>query len=293
MLIKRGAWLWVISPLPYVGRSVMVVGMDACKQSKDSPTVQALCATMNPYFTMCYSTWRRITDAPRQPGEPRASSIRPPGQLFKEAVLRYFVMNDRLPDTLVVYRSGVSENQEMGLLENEIYHPEGGVLQTLVDVSSEVDWDEDSIANWKQRLELVYIVVRRSTSARLCTEDGENMPSGSYVDDEIVAQREERGADGSEAKRFDFYMVSQSFVIGTAKPVLYSVLYNTVSLPQSGIIQLTYRLCSIYQTFSGMVSVPAPLKYAARLVSFLSKCAGAPEEPPAAFDNLKPWLYFI
>lgn len=292
IMIKRGAWMWVISPLPYRGRSMMVVGIDASKQSRDSPTTQVLCATMNPYFTQCYSTWRRAAEAPREHGAPKGSSAVPPGELFKEACLSYFVENGRLPDTVVVYRGGVSESQEAILMENEVYHPEGGILQTLVQIAEEVDWSLEEVTAWKARLEIAYIVVRRGTSARLCTEDGDNMPSGSYVDDEVVARREDVEG-GADTTCFDFYMVSQSFVVGTAKPVLYSVLYNTLTLTRIDVIQLTYRLCAVYQTFSGMVSAPAPLKYASKLVSYLSKCDLMPAEPPSSFDKLRPWLFYL
>merc|ERR1711957_560952 len=119
---------------------------------------------------------------------------------------------------------------------------------------------------------------------------GENLPSGSYVDDEIVVRRED--PETLEPKRFDFYLVAQSFVIGTAKPTLYSVLYNTLTLSRQEVIQLTYRLCSTYQTFSGMVSMPAPLKYATKLVSLLSKCENVPSTPTAAYASMKPCLFY-
>merc|ERR1711976_842058 len=95
------------------------------------------------------------------------------------------------------------------------------------------------------------------------------------------------------SKRFDFYMVSQTYVIGTAKPTLYSVLYNTLSLSRVEIMQLTYRLCGVYMTFSGMVSMPAPLKYAAKLLSLLSKCESVPSEPMGTSLNFRPFLFFV
>merc|ERR1712048_613717 len=285
ILVKRGGWLWVISPLPYRGRTAMVIGIDTCVLSKDTPTIQAMCSTTNPYFTSCYSTWRRTAYATKGVCSP------PPGELLRETVLHFFAENHRLPDTVVVYRGGVSESQEVGLLESELYNPEGGLLQAFVAVSEEVDLDEDALNSWRERFELAYIIVRRSTSTRLRSEAGENLPSGTYVDDEIVVRREE--TDQTEPKRFDFYMVSQSFVIGTAKPTLYSVLYNTTTMSRFDIIQLTYRLCALYQTFSGMVSMPAPLKCASKLVSLLSKCESVPPEPAPSHRKLKPWLFYV
>lgn len=94
-------------------------------------------------------------------------------------------------------------------------------------------------------------------------------------------------------QRYDFYMVSQTYIIGTAKPTLYSVLYSTLTMPRHEVIQLSYRLCSVYMTFTGIVSMPAPLKYACKLLSLLSKCESVPSEPSPAMAKLKSNLFFV
>ncbi|CAE8629725.1 unnamed protein product, partial [Polarella glacialis] len=106
----------------------------------------------------------------------------------------------------------------------------------------------------------------------------------------------DRGGSLSEvemARRFDFYLVSQTYVIGTAKPTLYSVLYNTLTFSRQEIMQITYRLCGMCMTFPGMVSVPAPLKYASKLISQLAQCANVPPEPQGASRNWRPNLFFV
>lgn len=264
----------------------MVVGIDACRQSKDSPSIQTLCASTNRYFTTYFTTWR-TQDADLA----KTDYTSPPGDLLKEAILCFLEQNHRLPDKLVVYRGGVSESQESTLLDSEVYHPEGGLLETLVRIAGEVDLDEDYIQGWKERIEVAYILVRRGTNARFRTETRDNLPSGTFIDDGVVVNRDE--AFGEDGSRFDFYMVSQTYVIGTAKPTLYSVLYNTTNSSRLEIMQLTYRLCTVYMTFSGMVSMPAPLKYAAKLLSLLSKCESVPSEPAGICADWKPWLFFI
>eukprot|EP00927_Polykrikos_kofoidii_P004716 TRINITY_DN11868_c0_g1_i5.p1 TRINITY_DN11868_c0_g1~~TRINITY_DN11868_c0_g1_i5.p1 ORF type:complete len:1029 (-),score=115.11 TRINITY_DN11868_c0_g1_i5:97-3183(-) len=288
MLMKRGGWFWVISPLPYRGRTVMVIGFDARRPSKESPAIQTMCATTNPYFTQCYSTWRRVPSESLVCGSGESSLL--PGELFKEAMLHFFQANKRLPDTVIVYRGGVSESQESQVIENEIYQPEGGLLHTLTQVADEVTWCEADLAWWKERFEIAYIFARRSTSTRFRTEDGENLPCGSFIDEGVVKGRD---VGPLEPKVFDFYMVSQSFVACLSKPTLYSVLYNTLTLSKLELIQLTFRLCSVYQAFSGPVSTPAPLKYATKLVSLLSKCENLPREPPPGYDKLKSCLFFV
>eukprot|EP00931_Biecheleriopsis_adriatica_P050441 TRINITY_DN29205_c0_g1_i1.p1 TRINITY_DN29205_c0_g1~~TRINITY_DN29205_c0_g1_i1.p1 ORF type:complete len:1021 (-),score=208.80 TRINITY_DN29205_c0_g1_i1:207-3269(-) len=285
ILVKQGAFLWVMSPLPYSGRSTMVVGIDTIRASKDSPAYQALCASHNVYFTSYFTSWRVQAN-----GDPAT----PPGPMLREALLFFYDQMGRMPDTVIVYRGGVSESQEALLLEVEVHHPQAGILQTLQAVAEEIAKREgnfEELRRWKDRSEVAYIMARRSMNTRFRTEEWDNLPSGSYVDKDLIPENHIGGE--TDSMRFDFYMVSQTYVIGTAKPTLYTALYNTLSLSRHEIIQLTYRLCGVYMTFAGMVSIPAPLKYASKLLSLLSKCSNLPPQPTGAFTSWRPNLFFV
>lgn len=284
LLIKQGAFMWVISPLPYCGRVHMVVGIDACKQSKDSPCIQTLCASTNPYFTSYFTTWRTCTTENFAPLS---------GAMLKEAIVyNYTHGGGRLPETIIIYRGGVSESQETALIQGEVLQPEDGILESLRSLPQEVGLSAEDAEEWRSKLEIAYILVRRGTNARFRTKDYENLQSGSYIDNSVVASSTTRGIP-LELQRFDFYMVSQTYVIGTAKPTLYSVLYSTLSMPRQELITLCYRLCGVYMTFPGLVSMPAPLKYACKLLSLLSKCESVPAEPTAGVERLRTSLFFV
>ncbi|CAE8655166.1 unnamed protein product, partial [Polarella glacialis] len=176
MLVKCGAFLWVTSPLPFSGRSTMVVGIDSLRKSEDSPAIQTLSASYNLYFSSYFTTWRSQADA---------NQLAPPGPMLREAVLHFYSQLGRLPDTLLIYRAGVSECQEEALLEKEMYHPEEGILQSLHMTAAEIGRREGNAAEmkrWKENLEVAFIVVRRGTNVRFRTEQYENLPSGTYVD---------------------------------------------------------------------------------------------------------------
>eukprot|EP00811_Abedinium_folium_P000347 NODE_10317_length_1360_cov_10.594485.p1 GENE.NODE_10317_length_1360_cov_10.594485~~NODE_10317_length_1360_cov_10.594485.p1 ORF type:complete len:351 (-),score=73.66 NODE_10317_length_1360_cov_10.594485:306-1235(-) len=283
IFVKRGAWLWVLSPLPYRGRIVMVVGIDSYRQFKSSPIVQALCASTNPYFTTYFTTWRSWDST-----HTKSSFAAGPAELLKEAMHHFHAMNRRLPDTVIVYRGGVAENQEGELIEQEVHHPEHGMLAAITSLSEMLGADE--VRRWKDRFEMAYIVVRRGTNARFKTEEDRNVPGGTCIDSDVVSCVEQ-SEDGPQ--RWEFYLVSQSYVISTARPTLYVVLCSTLSMSRLEIKQLTYRLCHLYMTFCGSVSMPAPLKYAAKLLSLLSKCQSAPPEPTGASDAWKTFLFFV
>lgn len=280
ILVKLGAFLWVFSPLPYAGRSIMVVGIDSTRKAKDSPVIQALSASDNVYFTSFFTTWQV-----QKSGETPV----PPGGMLREAVLNYFDEVGRLPDTVVIYRGGTSESQEASLIETEIHHPQAGLLAALHAAADEVGQREgelDEVKAWRSRLEVAFIMARRSMTSRFRTEDWENLPSGSFICEGLVPQQE-------SLTRFDFYMVSQTFIVGTAKPTFYSMLYSTLTWTRYEIIQLTYRLCGVYMTFPGMVSLPAPLKYVTKLLSLLSKCSQCPLEPPGPRSPWRSNLFFV
>ncbi|CAE7212965.1 piwi [Symbiodinium natans] len=174
-------------------------------------------------------------------------------------------------------------------MEQEVNHPTDGILAALHDVAKEVTQPIE-YESWSSRLSVAYIMARRSVSTRFMTEECDNLPSGSYVDEGLIPGP----ASSDEGPgRFDFYLVSQTYVIGTAKPTLYSVLHNTSNFSKSEIIQLTYRLCAVYMTFAGMVSLPAPLKYAAKLLSLLSKCSDLPSQPSGEVKTWRPNLFFV
>ncbi|CAK9089659.1 unnamed protein product [Durusdinium trenchii] len=272
ILVKKGAFLWVINPLPYLGRTMMVVGLDTAKAGKDAPLLVALSASCNVYFTSYFSTWRIMSEATASPAP-----------LMEEALRHFLQKMRRLPDTVVIYRGGVSDSQQEVILEHEMHHPTEGILAAF-DRLAEVEGQEP----WRSKVSVAYIMVRRSMNIRFMTEEGDNLPSGSYIDEDVIP-----GLDADNPVRSDFYMISQTYVRGTARPTLYTVLYNTLNFSKMETMQLTYRLCGVYMTFAGKVSTPAPLKYVAKLLSLLSKCNYVPREPTGQLRLWRPNLFFV
>ncbi|CAK9109121.1 unnamed protein product [Durusdinium trenchii] len=251
---------------------MMVVGLDTAKAGKDAPLLVALSASCNVYFTSYFSTWRIMSEATASPAP-----------LMEEALRHFLQKMRRLPDTVVIYRGGVSDSQQEVILEHEMHHPTEGILAAF-DRLAEVEGQEP----WRSKVSVAYIMVRRSMNIRFMTEEGDNLPSGSYIDEDVIP-----GLDADNPVRSDFYMISQTYVRGTARPTLYTVLYNTLNFSKMETMQLTYRLCGVYMTFAGKVSTPAPLKYVAKLLSLLSKCNYVPREPTGQLRLWRPNLFFV
>ncbi|CAE8634410.1 unnamed protein product [Polarella glacialis] len=283
ILVKCGAWLWTFSPLPYMRRKVMVVGVDARSASVDNgQSVQVLCASTNCFFTSYFTTWRAKESVRRG-----LDFTSPPLELLLEALGHFMRMHGRPPDSLVLYRSGVSDSQEAALFESEVQELIDGALQRALLATEACATSGVDLSDWARTFEIAYILVRRNTRARFRTEDFQNVPSGTVVDEGVVAPR----MPGSG--HHDFFLVSQSCKQGTARPALYSVLYSSLSMSKEELVDLSYMLCGMYMTFTGRVSVPAPLRYATKLLSQICGMKDVPSRPAASASSLQHKLFFV
>merc|ERR1719453_2996167 len=132
--------------------------------------------------------------------------------MLKEVIIQNYRKGGRLPDTVVIYRGGVSESQESALIQGEVLQAEDGIIDSLRSLPEEVGFSREEAESWRDRLEMAYILVRRGTNARFRTRDNENLQSGSYIDNTVVVSGTTKGIP-QELQRYDFYMVSQTYVI--------------------------------------------------------------------------------
>ena len=88
-------------------------------------------------------------------------------------------------------------------------------------------------------------------------------------------------------KLFDFYLISNYVTNGTAKPVLYSVVYNTSTLSKNDFETSTYHLCYNYYNVIGPIKVPMVCKYAHKI------CTYALENKIEPNTGLASYLHFL
>eukprot|EP00931_Biecheleriopsis_adriatica_P106039 TRINITY_DN80556_c0_g1_i1.p1 TRINITY_DN80556_c0_g1~~TRINITY_DN80556_c0_g1_i1.p1 ORF type:complete len:261 (-),score=40.24 TRINITY_DN80556_c0_g1_i1:61-843(-) len=260
----------------------MVTGIDARAPTKGGPSVQALCASTNSFFTSYYTTWRT-----RESERSGVDYTCPPKQLLVEALLNYLWVNRRLPTTLIVYRSGVSESQEESMLRSEVQELCDGGLQRAfreaVDAEAAGTAGDVDLDSWSRNFTMAYVLVRRNTRARFCTEEKNNVPGGTVIERQVVASRTP-----------EFFMVSQSVRPAvTARPTLYSLLYNDLQLSLQELKDLTFMLCGLHATFAGRIAIPAPLNYAVKTLSILCKMNEVPPRPEGSFQDLRDKLCFV
>ncbi|KAM5245958.1 piwi-like protein 4 [Ctenodactylus gundi] len=231
---KLGGELWSVEiPL----KSLMVAGIDICKDTLGKEVVVGFVASVNPGITRWFS--RCILQR-------TATDIADCLKVFMTGALnQWHKHNHDLPARIVVYRDGVGDGQLNTILEYE-------VPQLL-----------SSITESGTKARLSVIVVRKRCAPRFFMEMNhtvQNVPVGTVVD--------------SEATRpawYDFYLTSQSACQGTVSPTYYNVIYDDNGLKPDHMQRLTFKLCHLYYNWQGLISIPAPCQYAHKLAYLVAQ----------------------
>ncbi|GMR29884.1 hypothetical protein PMAYCL1PPCAC_00079, partial [Pristionchus mayeri] len=163
-------------------------------------------------------------------------------QHFSFLLEKYHAANGFLPDRIVILRDGVSDSEMVKAASQELN-------------SIKEAWRR--CANEKKCPPLTYIVAQKRHKTRFYKraeqKEGNvtNPPMGTVVDKDVVTPH-----------MFDFYMVSHHTLVGTSRPIHYTVVYDDCKSGADDIQELVFRLCFLYARCSKPVSLPAPVYYA-------------------------------
>eukprot|EP00286_Rhodomonas_abbreviata_P022915 CAMPEP_0181315256 /NCGR_PEP_ID=MMETSP1101-20121128/15272_1 /TAXON_ID=46948 /ORGANISM="Rhodomonas abbreviata, Strain Caron Lab Isolate" /LENGTH=932 /DNA_ID=CAMNT_0023422439 /DNA_START=99 /DNA_END=2893 /DNA_ORIENTATION=+ len=145
------------------------------------------------------------------------------------------------PDSILVYRDGVSDSQFDQVLATEV--------QAFRNVARKLD------TAWKPTI--TYVISQKRNNTRFFPTNQQdasrngNFPAGLVVDTEIVNPR-----------MFDFHLLSHSGLQGTSRPVYYHVLLNEGDYTPDAIQELTYALCYGYSRCTKSIGCVTPIYYA-------------------------------
>lgn len=154
------------------------------------------------------------------------------------------------PESIIVYRDGVSEGQFRMVVDKEIL----AMKQAFAMMTPSYD-PKLTVLTVQKRHNTRFFQERlsqmdRSQLARMkCGE--KNIPAGTVVDTGPV-----------NPKLYDFFLCSHTGIQGTSKPSYYVVMLDENRLSADELQQLTFMLCHDYQRCSKSVSLPAPCYHA-------------------------------
>ncbi|KAL9656353.1 hypothetical protein ABK040_005119 [Willaertia magna] len=155
-----------------------------------------------------------------------------------DATNDFNIRNKGYPNTLIVYREGVSDGEIERCIANEV---------------------EPLVHHLGTKTKLVYILVSKNNNTRFL-QNGKNLPIGSIIED---VQR---------ANTHEFYITSTyvSESMGVTRPIRYQLLFNNSNIKTDAIYTMTYKQCHMYYNWPGTVKVPAPLMYSSKCLQSLS-----------------------
>uniref|UniRef100_A0A915JWP9 Uncharacterized protein n=1 Tax=Romanomermis culicivorax TaxID=13658 RepID=A0A915JWP9_ROMCU len=159
--------------------------------------------------------------------------------------------NNARPDSIIVYRDGVSEGQYKMVVDREIlamkqafgkmkppaYQPKLTVL--TVQKRHNTRFFQEKLENMPQ-----------DEASRMKNTE-KNIPAGTVVDSGPVS-----------AKLYDFFLCSHAGLQSTSKPAYFVVVLNENEINADELQTLTFLQCHEYQRCTKSVSVPAPCFHA-------------------------------
>ncbi|KAI6186294.1 hypothetical protein M3Y98_00117400 [Aphelenchoides besseyi] len=169
-------------------------------------------------------------------------------RLFYYAIRTFEVTTKMLPDNVVVFRGGITDNIADMVAEFECNKMEKGWSRVI-----------ERLQLPKKRLQLMYLNVERKH--KMCFKKEEiprharvvemNLDRGTVIDSIVTS------TDGN-----DFYLCSHKGILGTSRPAYYKIHRDDWNVRPDDLQVIIYCLCYLVARSVNSVSIPAPLYYA-------------------------------
>lgn len=217
MNVKLGGALWGVK-LPF--KRTMICGMDTYHDS--TINVGGFVASINEGFTHYFSR-----PAIQQGKEELINGL---SFCFESALKCYENKNNFLPDSIIVYRDGVSEGQ--------LDHVRNYEIEQFRKTMKKIDPHYNP--------KLTFIVVQKRVNTKFFMEVKKaktemcNMPPGTIIDKRVTHRT-----------LYDFYLVSQHVNQGSTTPSHYVVLTDENDFPADVMQRITFKLCFMYYNWPG------------------------------------------
>lgn len=313
---KLGGELWACTT-PF--KNLMVVGIDVYHdKTSGGKSVAGVITSMNDSLSRYHSK-----TVIQQQGQEIVNSLT---TAFNEGMIKYWEVNNRWPEHIVVFRDGVGDGQ----LETTAKHEAGQFIRAFQHITEEgqengsgghsplhshSNGNGNGHANgngngkrWSPKMEdnttmlpssyspgFTFVVVQKRINTRILgvlekagKKEYENPPPGAIIDHTVT-----------RFKYKDFFLVPQSVNQGTVSPTHFIVVrelgtefpYREISTPTlspTDVQKLAYKLTHMYYNWPGTVRVPAPVQYAHKLCDLVGQHIH--REPSS---NLNDKLYYL
>jgi len=259
---KLGGELWG-TVTPY--KDLMVVGIDVYHdKTKKSGSVAGVVCSLNDSLSRYFS--RAVFQGE---GQEIMDALK---TAFVDCMIKYWDVNHRWPQHILVFRDGVGDGQ----LEVTEKHEAEQFIRTFRHVNGDGDTLNDKLPG-DYNPGFTFCVVQKRINTRIYLQTGprsyENPPCGTVLDHTVT-----------RFKYKDFFLVPQCVNQGTVSPTHFIVLRELGTEPNaqvdgkpvptlqaSDVQKLAYKLTHMYFNWPGTVRVPAPVQYAHKLVDLVGQ----------------------
>jgi len=239
--VNSDAGLTFVSKQP-----TMVIGIDVSRVSgMERPSYVGMVGSLDVWCAKYVPTARLQA--------PRTEIIQDIEGMSKE-LLEYFRNTHQInPESVIIFRDGVSEGELQHCVRNEI---------------------NDFLRAWSLVFDpsqfpppkLTMIVVQKRHHIRFepigpYHDRSQNVYVGTCIDTNITS-----------STGLDFYLQSHQGLQGTSRPAHYRVVYNTNDITLNELQQLCYELCFTYSAATRSISVVSPIFYAHTIAGRVRSC---------------------
>ncbi|CAG8483191.1 10694_t:CDS:2 [Paraglomus occultum] len=235
--------------LPRINRQrIMVMGADVTHpppESTDFPSIAAVVASIDRYAARYaerhMAQFKEAKANSKKTGRGK-EEIDGMEELTHKLLLEFIRINEKPPESIIMYRDGISESQFKPLA---------------------LDKELPSIRRACHRLnpnynpKISYIVVCKRHHNRFYPIDRQDADNKGNVKPGLVVERVI-----THPYLFNFYLTSHSSLQGTSRPSLYHVLHDENGFEVDELQDFTNKLCYNFQRATRAVSIPAPTYYA-------------------------------
>nr|SZF06481.1 protein argonaute-2-like [Psoroptes ovis] len=215
----------------------MVIGIDVNHPSIDEKSSSSVAAAVGSYDDLFSKYTASLSVQPKDRDEVITHLNIMIGELLQE----YKKSNQRFPETLLVFRDGVSEGQFDKIKDIELPQIQKAALAC------------------NSKIKIVLFIVQKRHHTRFVSirgghgfkNDSHNVPSGTVVDNSIV-----------DPKFDSFYVNSHFSPLGTSKPTKYVIIRDDLKMSPNQLQQLCFFMCFNCVRFRGVIAIPTPIRYA-------------------------------
>jgi len=238
---------------PVFARPVMVIGIDVYL-SLEGEQYMGFAASLD---TMCTEYFSIACAIDANAGQNISVKLQ---SAMRDAILQFTHRNDGvLPEHFIVYRASVFHGEWPLIKAVEVE----SILKVIRAVG------EGAVVGAPYAPKLTFVTIAKRVGMRFFAPSPnqhniKNPEPGTVVD-----------CQANRSDMYDFYLINQAVLKGTASPTYYAVLHDDAKVEPNVLQNLTYRLSFLYYNFTGSVKMPAPAQYAKKIAHLVGTAVKA------------------